>query len=624
MRGQPAKDRYFGRWTGTLRPAADLAGGRDKNWRLNYLFSIGSVSWIIHLCVTVLAGIVLIQADPDPWVPVWIVLMALLSAMMSVVAIAYFRRGERSSPETYGLAHSGLTAVIGLMWGTGAVLCATSSSAEMLTFYTLVLGGTALGAVSSQHMLMRSCLLSIWTSVPLLAFAWLVNGVSPGPLATAIMMILFGLILTVLAVRMNNFLVQNVMLTDELAAQNMVLLRTSSELAEAQEEKSRFLAQASHDLRQPIHAIGLFVECLHGTRMGRDGREVLRNIDRSLESLTRLCRSLLDLAALDVGRVKPDVGPVSLGDVMGEVVRQAREPAQARNVTIRFRPSRLWVLSDPALLHTMVQNLVSNAIKYAPGAQLLVGVRRRNSALSIVVADTGPGISSEDQQRIFKEFVQIEGPDTAEADGLGLGLSIVCRLADMLGLRVTLISKSGEGSTFSIDGLVETLPEKIARRQTPASHVDLLAGLRVLIVDDDRTVRDSTVHLLTRWGCAVRATGRVAREADPDEFDFLLFDQELAEGEDGLSLIRDIRARSSSPIPAAIITGGRTEHLVEGCKAEEIAILAKPVRPAQLRSVLLSGVAARTDRDQTIPNSEAMPAAAVRLVTSSARNSAET
>lgn len=624
MRGQQAKAGYFRRWPGTLRPTAGLAVERGKNWRLDYLFSIGSVSWIVHLCVTALAGIVLLQADPDAWIPVWIVLMALLSVMMSAVAIAYFRRGERPSPEKYGFAHSGLTAVIGLMWGTGAVLCATSSSADMLTFYTLVLGGTALGAVSSQHMLMRSCLLSIWTSVPLLAFAWLVNGVSPGPLATAIMMILFGMILTVLALRMNNFLAQNVMLTDELAARNTVLLRTSSELAEAQEEKSRFLAQASHDLRQPIHAIGLFVEYLHGTRMGRDGREVLHNIDRSLESLTRLCRSLLDLAALDVGRVKPDIGPVSLGDVMGEVVRQAREPAHARNVTIRFRPSRLWVLSDPALLHTMVQNLVSNAIKYAPGAQLLVGVRRRNSALSIVVADTGPGIGSEDQQRIFKEFVQIEGPDTAEADGLGLGLSIVRRLADMLGLRVTLISKPGEGSTFAIDGLVETPPEKTVRRQTPASHMHLLAGLRVLVVDDDRTVRDSTVQLLTRWGCAVRATDRVTRETDPHEFDFLLFDQELADGENGLSVIRDIRARSTSPIPAAIITGGRTDYLTEECRAEEIAILPKPVRPAQLRSVLLSGVAARADRDQTIPNSEAMPAAAVRLVTSSARNSAET
>ncbi|WP_108681321.1 hybrid sensor histidine kinase/response regulator [Methyloceanibacter sp. wino2] len=614
----------LGRWLGVLdvdrRPTAE----HDENWRLNYLFSIATVSWIIHFCVTMLAGVVLLQAGLGAWVPVWMVSMALLSLALATVALAYRHRKEATSPEVYGAAHSVLTAAIGLVWGIGAVLCAMSASTEMLTFYTLVLGGTALGAVSSQHILMRSCLLSIWTSVPLLALAWLVNGVSYGPLATAGMMVLFGVTLTVLATRMNGAVEQNVMLADALAARNEVLLRTSAGLAEAHEEKSRFLAQASHDLRQPIHAIGLFVEYLHGVRLGREGREVLHNIDRSLESLTRLCRSLLDLSALDVGRVKPEIGPVSLGELMGEVIRQASEPALARNVTIRFRPSRYWVRSDPALLHTMVQNLVSNAIKYAPGAQLLVGVRRRNGALSIVVADTGPGIASEDQQRIFKEFVQIKAPDTAEADGLGLGLSIVHRLAEMLGLRVTVASKLTEGSTFCIDGLGEAQPASRPRRQSPAGHVHLLAGLRVLVVDDDRAVRDSTVQLLTRWGCAVRATDRVTLATDPDEFDFLLFDQELADGEIGLSHIRNMRARSSCWIPAALITGGRTDHLVEPCKAEEVAILAKPVRPTQLRSVLLSGAAGRTNLNQTTPSSEAMPAAAVRLVTPSARSSAET
>lgn len=591
------KARRFGRWLGVLGPDVSREAERGEDWRLDYLFSIGTVSWLVHLCVTALAGIVLIQADLGAWVPAWITAMAFLSVAMAALAIAYRRRGKDTPAKTYGLIHSGLTAVAGLVWGTGAILCAQSSSAQMLTFYTLVLGGTALGAVSSQHILMRSCLLSVWTSVPLLAFSWLINGVSSGSLATATMMMLFGVMLTVLAVRMNDFLVQNVMLADELAARNAVLQRTSSELAEAQEEKSRFLAQASHDLRQPIHAIGLFVGYLHGMRMGRDGREVLHNIDRSVESLTRLCRSLLDLSALDIGRVKPEIGPVSLGEVTGEVVRQANEAARARNITLRFRPSRRWVRSDPALLHTMVQNLVSNAIKYAPGAQLLVGVRRRNGMLSIVVADTGPGIARKDRHRIFKEFVQIETPDTVEADGLGLGLSIVRRLADMLGLRVGLVSQLGRGSAFSIDGLAETSPAPTSRRQAPTGQVRLLEGLRILVVDDDRAVRDSTVQLLTRWGCVVRATDRLTHMTRSGEFDFVLTDQELAGEEDGLSIIRSIRTSSARPVAAAIITGGRTDLVAGECVQEGIAVLAKPVRPTQLRSVLLSGVTAGTGSD---------------------------
>ena len=605
------------RWLGILGPDASLE--RSPEWRLDYLFSIGVQSWIIHLSVVCLAGFVLMGAGVGAWVPAWIAVMALLSLAMVALAIAYRSRPILSSPGAYGVAHSVLTSLAGLTWGGGAILCATSSSAGMLTFYTLVLGGTALGAVSSQHVLMRSCMVSLWTSIPLLAASWLVNGTGSGPFATATIMMLFGVMLTVLALRMNDFVVQNVTLADELAAKNAVLMRTSAQLKEAHEEKSRFLAQASHDLRQPIHAIGLFVEYLSGMRLGHDGREVLTNIDRSLESLTRLCRSLLDLSALDVGRVKPQFGAVSLGDVTAEVVRQATEAARARGTVLRFRPSRLWARTDAALLHTMVQNLVSNAIKYAPGATVLVGVRRMHGALAIIVADTGPGIARTDQRRIFQEFVRINTPDTQEADGLGLGLSIVRRLADMLDLKVALVSQPGKGACFKIEGLVETPPDRRRQRMPMNRHAKRLNGLRVLVVDDDKPVRDSTVQLLSRWGCDVRASERFDPATDMAAFDFVLCDQELEETYTGLDFIRRIRTRSSSPVAAAIVTGGRVDHLVKVCKAEGIVVLAKPVRPAQLRSALLAGLAV-----QISPSSEAMPAAAERVGTSSARNKADT
>lgn len=619
MTGERTGMRRFGRWIGVLGPDVGLERERGELWRLDYLFSIGSASWIVHLCVTVLAGFVLLRAGAGAWVPGWMAVMAVISLTMAVLPAAYRHRWPWRSAEAYGVAHSGITAAAGIAWGAGAVLCALSSTAGMLTFFTLVLGGTALGAVSSQHVLMRSCMLSLWTSVPLLAAAWLVEGSDPAALATAAMMMLFGVMLTVLAVRMNDFVVQNVALANALSARNASLLRTSAELAESQEEKSRFLAQASHDLRQPIHAIGLFVEYLHDTRLGRDGHEVLANIDRSLDSLARLCRSLLDLSALDVGRVKPAVAPVALAEVLGEVVRQAAEAARARGVTIRLRSTRLWVRTDAALLHTMVQNLVANAVKYAPGARVLVGARRRNGAVSVVVADTGPGIPAADQQRVFKEFVQIAAADAGEADGLGLGLSIVRRLADMMGLDVGLVSQPGKGCRFTIDGLAPCAPDAARKPRTPPPHAARLGGLRVLVVDDDRAVRNSTAQLLSRWGCAVRATGRTDEAPWRGAVDFVLCDQELGGGETGLDLIRRVRAGSSAPVAAAIVTGGRTDHLLEACKAESITILAKPVRPAQLRSVLLAGVTA-----QASPSSAATPAAAERLPTSRARNSAET
>ena len=610
--------RRFGRWLGVLGPDASSTAGRGAHWRLDYIFSIGTVSWLIHLCVALLAGVEFLKADAGAWVPAWMAATTLLSLAIVALGIAFRARRMPGHAQTYETVHAVLTGATGITWGVGAILCALTAPPAALTFYTLVLGGIVLGAVSSLHVLMRACMISVWTSMPLLAAAWIVRGTGSDAVSVAAMVLLFAVMLSVLAIRMNDFVAQNARLADELVAKNAVLTRTSEQLAEAHEEKSRFLAQASHDLRQPIHAIGLFVECLGDLRIGRGGREVLANIDRSLESLTRLCRSLLDLSALDIGRVRPDISAVPLGEVMGEVARQASEAARAASVTLRFRPSRLWVRTDPALLHTMIQNLVSNAIKYAPGSRVLLGVRRRGGRLAIVVADSGPGIAAADHKRVFQEFVQIRAPHAQEAEGLGLGLSIVKRLADMLGLTVGLVSQPGKGAAFSIEGLVEVSADATLADRRPASRTRRLRGLRVLVVDDDRPVRTGTVQLLARWGCDVRATdrveGRLARQCD-----FLLCDQELGGGESGLELIRAARAEAGRPLAAAVVTGGRTDGLADICKAESIVLLTKPVRPAQLRSVLLAGVV-----DQTRPSSAAIPAAAEREGTSSARSSAET
>lgn len=602
-------------------PDAGAAATLDPHWRLGYLASIGTASWLIHLSVAVLAAFELFRAGAGAWVPAWAAGLVLVSLTMIALGLLYRHGAAWLRPPVFVAVHSALTGATGLGWGVGAFLCATSSPADLLNFYTLVLGGIALGAVSALHVMARSSLIAVWTSLPLLAAAWLLYGGGVGPESTAMMILLFAVMLTVLGRRMNGFIGQNVRLTRELAAKNAILTRTSAQLAEAHEEKSRFLAQASHDLRQPIHAIGLFVEYLGGLRLGGSGREVLASIDRSLDSLTRLCRSLLDLSALDIGRVKPQIGAVPLGEVLGEVVRQAGEAARARGVELRHRPSRLWALGDAALIHTMVQNLVSNAVKYAPGSQVLVGVRRRRGGLAIVVADTGPGIAPADQKRIFQEFVQLRAPGTEDMEGLGLGLSIVRRLAEIMGLEIVLASRPGRGACFAIEGLRETPAAALpAHGQSPA-HARRLQGLRVLVVDDDRPVRNGTVQLLARWGCEVRAADGVGD--DPGEpCDFLLCDQELGD-ESGLALIRRLRGRAGRRIAAAIVTGGRTDVIADACQDEAIALLTKPVRPAQLRSVLLAALTAQMSV-QARPNSTAIPAAAEREGTSSARSNAET
>lgn len=257
--------------------------------------------------------------------------------------------------------------------------------------------------------------------------------------------------------------------------------------------------------------------------------------------------------------------------------------------------------------------LVSNAIKYAPNSKVLVGVRRRKGTLCVVVSDSGPGIAAKDHKRVFQEFVQV-GVSQGMADGLGLGLSIVRRLADMLGLSVP-----GQGAHFFIEGLVEVQPQHIAMRRTPRSLIERLKGIRVLVVDDNRAVLDSTVHLLTRWGCLVRATAHTQRPFNAADIDFVLCDQDLAGELAGLDVVRALRGVAGNHVGAAIVTGGRLDHLGDICKAENIALLSKPVRPSQLRSALISGITA-----QTSPSSDAIPAAAERVETPSALSSPDT
>lgn len=597
------------------------------DWRLDYLFSIGVSSWLIHLGVVTLTFVVLNEngtaAWGQGWVAAWFMVMLALTLTLVGLSLAYVRKWlPRVPARWFGAGHSATTALTGLVWGGGAMACAVTGSFQTVVFYTLVLGGTALGAVSSQHAWLRSCMLSVWTSVPLLALAFVIYGRDLQSWAMAGMILLFGVTLTILALRMHGFLAANVAMSRDLALKNQELSATTEQLREAHDAKLRFLAQASHDLRQPIHAIGLFIECLKGLRTGREGKEILDNVDRSLDSLSRLCRSLLDLSAIDVGQVRPNPVDTALEDVIGDVVRQAQETARMQSVRLRSVRTRLWVRTDPALLQVMLQNLVSNALKYAPGGKVLVGVRRRGGQAAIEVVDQGPGIALEDRERIFSEFVRLDRHRGGRIEGLGLGLSIVKRLCELTGLRIALRSQPGRGSTFRIDGLACVPPQLSPAVPMPRSHHRRLEGMQILVIDDDESVRESTVRVLARWGCSVRATMEpVLNPETVRDIDFILCDQDLGGEMNGLDTIRRLRALDGRNIPAAIATGTDITLLRDHAADDGIIVLSKPIRPAQLRSLLLSAIANQT---QTRPSSTAIPAAAARVETSSARRIAET
>ncbi|EKF20476.1 integral membrane sensor hybrid histidine kinase [Nitratireductor pacificus pht-3B] len=361
-----------------------------------------------------------------------------------------------------------------------------------------------------------------------------------------------------------------------------------NEAQEASLAKSNFLAQASHDLRQPIHAISLFTACLRDAGLGREERQMVENIDRSLQSVAGLFRSLLDIATLDSGKVEPKLAPIRVGEVIADVVRQYSEMAQWADVELRAVPCSLVVRTDAALLSTMLQNIVSNALKYAPDAPVLIGCRRRGNTVAIEVHDCGPGIPSEHLDQVFNEFYQVRERGDRDVEGVGLGLSIVRRVGALMGLDVRLFSVSGRGTSVVISGLERCNETVAAVAPAPTRTPSAVSGLHVLLVEDDEDVLLATATLLQKWGCIVQAETGIPEVAA--DWDVMITDYDLGGKRTGADCIASVRKLAGRMIPAIIVTGHDETRVLKDLGDDSVPILAKPVRPAELRSVLTTEV----------------------------------
>ncbi|AUG03225.1 hybrid sensor histidine kinase/response regulator [Pseudomonas sp. 09C 129] len=360
--------------------------------------------------------------------------------------------------------------------------------------------------------------------------------------------------------------------------------KASEEAIAANLEKSRFLAQASHDLRQPIHSIGLFTACLREARLGDEERRLVDNIDRSLLNVSQLFRSILDLYTLDNGRVQPRFQTLHLGEFLADQMRQNAEAARWAGVELRLRPCSHWVRADPALLTTMVQNVLSNCFKYAARRPVLIGVRQRGAGLAIVIYDQGRGIAEEHLPNLFEEFYRVRELRDKDVEGVGLGLSIVKRLGQLMGLEVAIRSRLGHGTAVSLYGLPLAPPQLQAASLDEARQAGLLTGLKVCLVEDDRNVLLATSALLERWGCVVQA--ELCGKDLVSDCDVIVADYDLGNHATGIECIDSLRRQRGWAVPALILTGHEVEKIQAALHDRNIAILSKPVRPAELRGSL--------------------------------------
>ncbi|WP_157179393.1 hybrid sensor histidine kinase/response regulator [Phyllobacterium sp. YR531] len=360
-----------------------------------------------------------------------------------------------------------------------------------------------------------------------------------------------------------------------------------SQAVQANQTKSRFLAQASHDLRQPIHAISLFTACLRDTGLSSEQHQMVDNIDRSVHSVSGLFRSLLDISTLESGKVQPRLQPVAIGVIIDDLIQQNREAAKWAGVVFRQVPANIYVSTDATLIATVLQNILSNAIKYAPGRQVLVGCRRRRGCISIEVHDQGEGIAAHHLPMLFEEFYQARERGDKDVEGVGLGLAIVKRLVKLLEIEVSIRSLRGRGTSVIIDGL------KIAHLVAQADVVQIserkdhsaMKGLRVLLVEDDKNVLLATATLLEKWGCTVQADTGLPKNVAV--CDLIITDFDLGANLTGTDCISRVRQLLGRDIPAVIMTGHDVGRILEEPGNENIPVLSKPVRSQELREVVL-------------------------------------
>ncbi|MDE2375861.1 PAS domain-containing hybrid sensor histidine kinase/response regulator [Bradyrhizobium sp.] len=378
--------------------------------------------------------------------------------------------------------------------------------------------------------------------------------------------------------------------TEELTRLNSELALAKSTAEDASISKTRFLAAASHDILQPLNAARLYVTSLVERRTGGEENRLVENIDESLQAIEEILGALLDISRLDAGAMTTSISSFKMGDLMRSLEIEFAPIARAKGLNLTFVPCSLPVQSDRLLLRRLLQNLISNAIKYTPRGRVLVGCRRRGQSLQICVYDTGVGIPAVKRGEIFKEFHRLE-QGARIARGLGLGLSIVERLARVLDHGIAIDANGSGGSVFSV-----TVPTAKAvthtaavTSATPLSRTPI-SGALIVCIENDAAILDGMRTLLSAWDAEVIAvadpeTAIPAIEAAGRPVTGLLVDYHLDRG-NGIAAIREIRRRFGEAIPAILITADRSPQVQVAAREEKIAVLNKPVKPASLRALL--------------------------------------
>ncbi len=378
--------------------------------------------------------------------------------------------------------------------------------------------------------------------------------------------------------------------TAELTSLNTALARAKAEADAANLGKTSFIAAASHDILQPLNAARLFTTSLRED-LPADKRqaELVGNIDASLEAVEEILSALLDISKLDAGALKAEKIPFKIDEILKALEIEFGALAHDKGLRLSVVSCSATVYSDRRLVRRILQNLLSNAIKYTPEGRVLMGCRRRGDNIVVEVYDTGPGIAPDQQKSVFKEFHRLSTAKGAE-QGLGLGLSIVDRMATMLGHSLELRSEPGKGSVFTLVlPTTEALAIQTAKSAPAPRGGNDLRGLRVLCIDNEPKILDGMTTLLSGWGCIVGTAHDYQSALINAEggADVIIADYHLDDQQNGLDLILQVRTETGSDLPAVLITADQSSDLRDKAAQADVHLLRKPLKPAALRALLV-------------------------------------
>lgn len=596
-----------------VKGGSSSAGSPSTTSSMDELVFAQAIDFVYHNQTTVIFTLMLMQIVV--LIAMWqqinhILLVSWFLAGTAVLAGRYLlssnylkKQGNTGSPRRWAHYYGANALFNGIIWGSAIFLFFNPESLTNQVFLLGIAIGMTVGSLVVNSYYLPSFLL-VASPVLLGAIARfiIVGGIEYYGL-TVITTVFFGVGVKI-SMNTNKAMLEGIRLRFE----NLDLIQQLRVQKEAAEEanlaKSKFLAAASHDLRQPLHALSLFTGLLDSDNDKQRQHDLIGKINHSQSALSGLLNTLLDVSKLDAGIVEANLCDFELDNLLNHLIPEFESEGKEKGLYLRYQPTHIVVRSDPALLEIILRNLLSNAIHYTNEGGVTVQAQiietsLQASRIKIEIADTGIGIPLEKQQEIFQEFHQLANPERNRAKGLGLGLAIVRRVSELLKHEIDLKSETGAGSKFSIS-LAEGNPEQVTRTLTEAVSVGQFAFPQtvVLFIDDEAEIREGMFETLNQWGCIaiVAASGGDAvfqLQAQALQPEVILSDYRLQNGENGVDAIHQVFEKMGNKVPALIITGDTAPERLREAKDSGYTLLHKPLQPAQIRAFIRSAINSR-------------------------------